>query len=57
MSFAVTLIYVIPHFNYRKYIQIFLKLNYNHFHNILRLVDVLPKFAFTTSETMHDYYL
>ena len=31
--------------------------NYNHFHNILRLFDVLPNFPFTTSETMHDGYL
>ena len=31
--------------------------NYNHFHNILRLLDVLPNFPFTTSETMDDYYL
>ena len=30
---------------------------YNHFHNILRLSDVLPTFPFTTSETMRDYYL
>ena len=30
---------------------------YNHFHNILRLFDVLPNFPFTTSETMWDYYL
>ena len=29
----------------------------NHFRNILRLFDVLPNFAFTTSETMGDYYL
>ena len=29
----------------------------NHYHNILRLVDVLPNFALTTSETMGDYYL
>ena len=29
----------------------------NHFHNILRLFDVLPNFPFTTSETMRDYYL
>ena len=28
----------------------------NHFHNILRLFDVLPNFPFTTSETMRDYY-
>ena len=27
------------------------------FHNILRLLDVLPNFPFTTSETMGDYYL
>ena len=30
---------------------------YNHFHNILRLFDVLTNFSFTTSETMRDYYL
>ena len=30
--------------------------NYNHFHNILRLLDVLPNFPFTTSERMHGYY-
>ena len=29
----------------------------NHFHNILRLFDVLPNFSFTTSETIRDYYL
>ena len=27
----------------------------NHFHNILRLFDVLPNFPFTTSETKRDY--
>ena len=31
--------------------------NYNHFHNILRLFDVLQNFPFITSETMRDYYL
>ena len=31
--------------------------DHNHFHNILRLFDVLPNFRFTTSETMGDYYL
>ena len=30
---------------------------YNHFHNILRLFDVLPNFPFATSETMRNYYL
>ena len=30
---------------------------YNQFHNILRLLDVLPNFLFTTSETMGHYYL
>ena len=30
---------------------------YNQFHNISRLFDVLPKFSFTTSEMMGDYYL
>ena len=29
---------------------------YNHFHNILRLFDVLLTFLFTTSETMRGYY-
>ena len=30
---------------------------YGHFHNILRLSDVLPNFPFTTSETIRDYYI
>ena len=30
---------------------------YNHFHNILRIFDVLANFPYTTSETMRDYYL
>ena len=30
---------------------------YNHFHNILRLFDILPNFSVTASETMRDYYL
>ena len=30
---------------------------YNHFHDILRLFDVLLNFPFTTSETIGDYYL
>ena len=30
---------------------------YNHFHNILRLFNVLRNFPFTTSETMRNYYL
>ena len=29
----------------------------NHFHNILRLFDVLPTSLFITGETMRDYYL
>ena len=29
----------------------------NHFHNILRLFDILASFPCTTSETMCDYYL
>ena len=33
-----------------------IRLYFNHFHNILRLFDVLPNFPFTTSETMRDYY-
>ena len=31
--------------------------NSNQLHNIFRLFDVLPNFPFTTSETMHNYYL
>ena len=30
---------------------------HNHFHNILRLFDVLSNFPYTPSETMLDYYL
>ena len=30
--------------------------NYNQFHNILRLFDVLLNFPFITSETMDDHY-
>ena len=30
---------------------------YNHFHNILRLFDVLLNFPFTTRESMGHYYL
>ena len=30
---------------------------YNHFHNILRLFDVLPNLPLITSETMRNYYL
>ena len=30
---------------------------YNHFHNVLRLFDVLLKFLLTKIETMRDYYL
>ena len=28
---------------------------YNHFHNILKLFDILQNFPFTTSETKRDY--
>ena len=30
---------------------------YNHFHNTLRLFNVLPNFPFSTSELMCDYHL
>ena len=30
---------------------------YNQFHNILRLLNVLPNFRSTAIETMCDYYL
>ena len=29
----------------------------NHFHNILRLLDVLPNVPLTTTEPMHEYLL
>ena len=28
---------------------------YNHVHNILRMLEVLPNFSFTISETMPEY--
>ena len=31
--------------------------SYNHFHNILRVFDVLSTFLFTASERMRDHYL
>ena len=36
--------------NYKLHIS-----SYNHFHNILRLSDILPNFPFTASETKRDY--
>ena len=30
---------------------------FNHFHNILRLFDVLPNLPFNACETMGDYFL
>ena len=33
------------------------KFSGNHVNNISRICDVLPNFPFSTSETMHDYYL
>ena len=41
----------------KQFLITFLNTFYNHFHNILRLFDVLPTFLSTTSETMRDYYL
>ena len=35
----------------------YLNLATNHFHNILRLFDVLPNFPLTTSETICDYHI
>ena len=32
-------------------------MSHNHFHNTLKLFDVLANFPFPTSETMSDYYL
>ena len=37
--------------------QLWIGHRYNHGHNILKLFYVLPNFAFTTSEKMHNYYL
>ena len=34
-----------------------IKNDYNQFHNIFRLLDILPNSPFTTSEMMGDYYL
>ena len=39
------------------WIRDFVATFYNQFHNILRLLDVLPSFSFPKSETMCDYYL
>ena len=36
--------------------KIYKLINYNYFHNILRLFDVLTNFPFTPSETMSGYY-
>ena len=44
-----------PLFSY--FMRFFSSQTYNQFHNILRLLDVLPIFLFTTSETMGHYYL
>ena len=41
----------LPNLNISKYST------YKHFHNILRLLDDLPNFPFTTSETIRYYYL
>ena len=30
---------------------------FSHFHNILRFLDILPNFPFTTSEKIRDYHL
>ena len=34
-----------------------LKKTPNHFHNIMRLFDILPNFPFAATETMRDYDL
>ena len=44
--------------NFSNHIKFILKTsNYDQFHNILRLFNVLPNFPFTSSEKMRDYYL
>ena len=40
-----------------KYIKSKKKIVYDHFHNILRLSDVLQNCPLTACETMCDYYL
>ena len=44
--------YLFPLSNLQLSFKIVPDTSYNHFHNILRLFDVLPNFPFTTSETM-----
>ena len=34
-----------------------LQFAYKQFRNVMRIFDVLPNFAFTTSESMNNYYL
>ena len=34
-----------------------LQFDYKQFQNVMRIFDVLPNFAFPTSETMNNYYL
>ena len=41
--------------NFQMHICKLLEQTYIHFHNIVRLFDVLPNFPFTTSETKRDY--
>ena len=45
------------HYHFYKKANLIEMTTCNHFHNILRLFDVVPNFPFTTSETKRDYYL
>ena len=55
MGSTYTAIVVMPSLIQNK--LVLLKNTCNHFHNILRLLDVLPNFPLTTSETMWEYDL
>ena len=56
LSVSVCCLRVSLHHFYQLYLR-FTGSTYNQFHNILRLFNILPNFAFTTSETMDNYYL
>ena len=56
-SFEADFILLLPYFYIEHVTGKTLIATYNHFHNILILFYVLPKFSFTTSTTVHNYYL
>ena len=54
--FVDILIILLVRFRY-KIFNFIAEIFWNHFHNILRLFDVLSNFPFTTNEMMRGYYL